>query len=233
MTCVMKPNRNFAIERQRDARSQAGYSLIELLIVISIITIVSAYALFAMAGHKNAYKTDDEALQVIDYINTASQFAITKRRTMRLEIDRTANVIRIIDERPQGGVDDNYGAGTGLADDVMMRQASLLPASEVRVDAAPSGINQPNPPNYPVATYAASVHPLSTGNQVSVARFRLDGSVVDENNNTISLTLFLWPPDPTNSNNAKLPQAVRAITVFGGTGVVRLWAYNGTTYIAR
>jgi prepilin-type N-terminal cleavage/methylation domain-containing protein len=220
----MKPNRNFAVERQRDARSQAGYSLIELLIVISIITIVSAYALFAMAGHKNAYKTDDEALQVIDYINTASQFAITKRRTMRLEIDRTANVIRIIDENT---------AAQGTADDTVMKQAALLPAFEVRVDAAPAGIAQPNPPNYPVAVYAASTHPLSNGNQVCVARFRLDGSVVDVNNNITSLTLFLWPPDPNNSNNARLPQAVRAITVFGGTGVVRLWAYNGTTYIAR
>lgn len=210
--------------------AQAGFSFVELLVVLSIIVIMSTYAVFTMRAQRNAFRTDDQGRRILDYIRDASQRALVQRQMMRMEIDLNTSVMRIIDEN-----------GAGTTDDVIVRREGLLSPTEVRtvrtvfaLNGPPLGVvAPPAPSNYPAAVYAASTHPLSMNNTVCLMRFRPDGAVVDNANNVVSLTLYLWEPAAGNLDAPNEPRRVRAITVFGGTGGVRLWKYNGAAFVVR
>jgi prepilin-type N-terminal cleavage/methylation domain-containing protein len=218
---------------RRTLHDERGHSLIELMIALAIMTIISAYAIFSLTSHKKAFKTDDEALRILNYMQDAGQRSLMLRRVTRLEIDYTDNKIRIIDEN---------GSGT----DFLYREESLLTLSDVRyvkttttsngapATLAPAGTVSapPAPSNYSAVTFVTSTHTLSLGHIVCVLRFQSDGSVMDQGGSVTSGTLYLWEPFSTTSlNTVKNNTYVRAITVFGGTGAVRFWKYNGTAFV--
>lgn len=226
MEVPSKNDQTSSNHRFNDAR---GHSVIELLIVVSIIAILSAVTIFSLVGHKKAYKTDDQALQVLDFIREANSRALTYRETMRLEIDTTDNKIRIIDEN----------LSTTTTDDREYRSMPLELGTEVVVDRTPAGVTIPTPPGYTAAAYATDgIGHLEgtttvTGHRVWSIRFRADGTVVNNANAITSATLFLYPPiAPATLGTPKSKPQVRAITIFGGSVGVRLWKHNGTTFVA-
>ncbi len=206
---------------------EGGFSLVELLIVLAITIIMSTVAVLAIRGTRTAYRTDDEALRIIDFMRDASQRALVQRQTMRLEIDKDDNVIRLIDEN-----------GAGTTDDKIFRQEQLEPTTTIRytrsdatVGPPDSVVAPPSPSNYTAATFAQSTHPLSNNHSVCVIRFKTDGSATNVAGDSTSLTLYVWEPSATDSNKSKDLRLVRAITIFGGTGGVRFWKFNGTAFI--
>jgi Tfp pilus assembly protein FimT len=209
-----------------DAR---GHSVIELLIVVSIIVILTAVTIFSLNGNKAAYKADDQALRILDFIREANSRALTYREVTRLEIDTTDNEIRIIDEN----------LSTTSTDDKEIRSMPLEKGVEVVIDKTPSGITVPNPPNYAAATYATdSIGHLEgstmvTGHRVWSMRFKADGTVVNNSNAVTSATLFIYPPlSASTLDTARSTKLVRAITIFGGSVGVKLWKYNGSAWVA-
>jgi type II secretory pathway pseudopilin PulG len=198
-----------------------GYSLVEIVIVISIVMIMTAIAMPYFFNNAKMYKTEHQAIKVMDLMREAGQLAITRRRSHRIEIDRNSQalpLLRMINE-------NNAGAG----DDVVVKTVPLEPLSSVRLDVAPQGVTGPNPPNYPAAVF--------TGNVWAVT-FRSDGSVVNAAGLPVSATLYFWRPagdvgTPFNISNLTPPRPseTRAITLFGGSGAVRYWKYTGTTFV--
>ena len=192
-----------------------GYSLVETVIAMVILLILTAVSLPYIVNYKRLYKTEDQAIKVMDLMREAGQLALTKRRTIRVDIDLSnpANpVIRMA---------DNSGAT-----DILAKTIPLEPSSQVRMDIAPTGVAVPAPPGYAIPTLAAGVWSL---------QFRTNGSVTNAAGIPISGTLILWPPStvPYNASNLtpRSPSEVRAITVFGGSGAVRYWKYNGATFV--
>ena len=202
-----------------------GFSLIELLIVLTMIVILSGVAFFYLTSTQRLYKPDDQSLQIVDILQEARQRSLTQRETIRVEIDTTANKVRLIDENSQ-----NLPATTN--DDVLIRQVPLLPNAEVRVNRSPDNItyNPPEPLPASTAIYAQSTYPLSVNNQVCTMRFLSGGTVVDAGTNSLGagavtrgVTLHVWSPKATNPNEYDV---ARAITVIGSTGSIRLWEFN-------
>lgn len=209
-------------------RSDAGFSLIELIVVLTIIVILTAIAIPSIYNSKRLFKTEDQALVVMDLMREASQLALFKGRTFRLEIDLDDKRIHIIDTR-----------AAGAADDLEIKSIPLESTGEVRMEAIPTGITKPNPPNYNDAVFVTdSIGHLRgtttiTGHKVWQVSFKSDGSAVAATGTPVSANLYFWSPKfPANATDVtpRSLQEVRAVTIFGGSGAIRYWKHNGTTF---
>jgi prepilin-type N-terminal cleavage/methylation domain-containing protein len=149
--------------------TEKGFSLVELLIVVGIITIMSGIAIFALRANKESYKTDDEALMVLDMLQEARFRALSQRETMRVEINLVTNQMSIIDENLPTVADD----------DKVIRIMKIIPESEIKISDRPStvSISPPTPLTCPDAVFAPSLHPTSQGQRVATFRFNLMGQV--------------------------------------------------------
>lgn len=221
-------NKRTAHSTASGKNAMSGFSLTELFVVMAIVLILAAISVPYFFSYTKLYKSEDQAIKIMDLMREAGQLALTKRKTMRLEIDLTDNMLLIIDEN-----------GAGAADDREIKAIPLEKVSEIRVDQIPSGITKPNPPNYADAVFAddAIGHLRGTttisGHQVWAARFRRDGSVVNAANVPISANLYVWAPVTAGSASPRNNKEVRAITIFGGTGAVRYWKHDGAAFIAH
>ncbi|MCC6327511.1 MAG: hypothetical protein IT174_03270 [Acidobacteria bacterium] len=194
----------------------SGYSLVEIVVVVALLCVLTAMSLPYFFNFSRTYKSEDQAIKVMDLMREAGQIALTQRRTIRLEIDRSDTAAPFIRMSEEGGA--------------VLKTIPLEPLNSVRMDVAPAGINAPSPPNYAAASYVSNVWAI---------RFRSNGSVVTAAGTTpVSATLFSWRPKmetgtPFNISdlNPARPEEVRAVTIYGGTGAVRYWKYTGSAWV--
>ncbi len=205
--------------------SCSGFSLTELLTVVAVIAIVVTISVPYLLNYRKLYRSDDQALKIMDLMQETSQLAITRRRTFRFEIDLTSNKIHIIDE-----------AGTNA--DFLIKSVPLDKPADVRVDIIPTGVTRPNPPNYNNAVFAVDTlghlegsTPVSSHN-VWAVRFQRDGSAVNAAGLPVSATLFVWPPASSGSSTPRSTKEIRAITLFAPSSAVRFWKFNGSTFVS-
>lgn len=211
-------------KRLQKGNAEPGFSVVEILVVLGIIGILSAISLPYIVNFKKPYKSEDQSLKIMDLMRETAQLALTRRRTMRFEIDLTDNAIKVIDEN-------------GAAPDSLIKSIPLEQPKDIRMDVIPATVTKPNPPNYTNISYAADAtgHLVGgttiTGHSVFAARFRSDGSVVNAADVPINRNIYIWPPITTGSTTARNKIEVRAITMFGGSGAIRYWKHNGTTFV--
>jgi type II secretory pathway pseudopilin PulG len=226
---IMTMNRNnkkIACISEARKGATGGFSLVELLVVVVIMMILSAISIPYIYNYKKLYKSEDQALKVMDLMREAGQLALTRRRTMRLEIDWTDKMLLIIDEN-----------GAGAGDDLEIKAIPLANEGEIRMDQIPTGLTAPNPPTYSDAVFAADTighlrgGATVTGNNVWAARFKRDGSVVNAAETPVSANLYIWAPLTGGSDSPRNNKEVRAITIFGGTGAVRYWKHDGAAFV--
>jgi prepilin-type N-terminal cleavage/methylation domain-containing protein len=208
----------------KKSASASGFSLTELFVVLAVMAILAVVAVPYFYNYTRLYKSEDQSLKVMDLMREASQLAVTRRRTMRFEIDLTQNALLIIDEN-------------GAAADTRIKTVPLERTQEIRVDTIPTGVTKPNPPNYADAVFTVDAlgHQFNgatvTGNTVWACRFQSDGSVVNTANVPINANIFVWPPVFSGSTTPRNIKEVRAITMFGGSGAVRYWKHDGTAFV--
>ncbi|MEP6902540.1 MAG: prepilin-type N-terminal cleavage/methylation domain-containing protein [Actinomycetota bacterium] len=199
-----------------------GFSIVELLIVLAVISILSGISLFYLSGHQRLYRPDEQALKIIDIFQEGRQRSLTQRETMRVEIDLTDNIVRLIDENQPTTPDD----------DRVIRASVLLPQADVKLNSRPPDISTDPTETLPVpiAQFRSSIYPPSISHNVCTFRFLRNGTVVNEGTDAIGsnatptgLTLFIWSPKLNSSTESEI---ARAITVIGATGSVRFWEYN-------
>lgn len=178
--------------------------------------------MFYLAAHQRLYKPDEQSMRIVDALQEARQRSLTQRETMRVEIDLTAGVVRLIDEN----------TATTADDDVVIRESALFAGSEVKMGTRPPDI-QTNPQEtlpVPIASFSPSVYPRSATHNVCTLRFQRNGTVVNQgsdaigtNASTTGSTIFLWSPKTSDATESDI---ARAITVLGATGAIRFWEYD-------
>lgn len=153
----------------------------------------------------------------------AGQLAITRRRTVRFEIDLTDNAVLLIDQTTASGT--------------QIKKIPLEMTKDIRVDVIPATVTKPNPPNYNDAVYAVDAvgHLVGsttvTGHTIWAARFKSDGSVVTAADVPMSANIYVWPPISPGSGTARNKIEIRLITLFGGSGAIRYWKHDGTNFV--
>jgi prepilin-type N-terminal cleavage/methylation domain-containing protein len=206
-----------------------GFSLIELLIVVSIIMIMTTIAIFSFSKGKDLYKTDDQSLKLVDILQEARFRALSQRETMRVEINITLMQARIIDENLPSTADD----------DKVIRTLILLPQTEIKLNARPASFTAcPVTGTCPDASFNTSNHPLSSGNNVAVFRFNMLGQVLNAGTNAVgqnaavtTSTITIWPPKISAPTQAETTSLIRAIHIVGNAGAIQFWKYNGSQYV--
>ncbi len=208
----------------RKAIGMRGFSVVELLVVVALIFIIVSFTVFSLVGHQRLYRTDDQSLQVIDLLQEGRQRSLTQREVLRVEINRTTQFARLIDENDPSTSDD----------DVVLRSVRMSDPANVHMGDSPSNIlDLPPEPLQPLlANFTPSVYPDSATQDVCTMRFMPNGQVFDAGNNATGagavptgVTLNVWTPaktDPTEYDVA------RSITVVGATGSIRFWEYDAS-----
>ena len=193
-----------------------GYSLVELLVVISVIAIVTAIAVFSFTNTREMYNADDAANRVVNYFREANSKAVSNHHSYRVTINNITNTISLIDEVTLAS--GNNDGETINGDDVLVKQEPVGVRVLLTQPTTPTTVNPPASPfNYAAASFVSNVW---TGH------FQSDGTVTDVNLAPISCTMFFQPVDKQN-----IAQLIRAVTLFGPSGSIRLWAYNGTQLV--
>ena len=209
-------------KKENRKTNQSGYSLLELMMVMVIGFILMSASFFYLTSHKSLYKVEDQALELLDVLQEAKQFALNQRQTMRVEINATKNAILIIDENT---------ATLGDSDDRIIKQVKLANSNEATVGTRPANISvEPGEPSpVPKPTFAPSSHPLTTGNSVVVLRFTSTGLVLSAGTNSVGsgstmtgATIYVWRPKKNAPTDSDL---TRGITVLGASGTIRMWNY--------
>lgn len=199
-----------------------GFSIVELLVVLALVGILSVASLFYFLGHRRLYRPDEQALRIVDALQEARQRSLTQRETIRVEIDLTDRLVRLIDEN----------SPTTAEDDQVIRSSVLFPASEVRTGVRPPDIGTSPEESMPVpfADFRPSIYPMSATHTVCTLRFLRNGTVVNQgadaigtNATAIGATVFLWTPKQHAENESEI---ARAITIIGATGAIRSWEYD-------
>lgn len=169
------------------------------------------------------FLADSEAYLIMDVLNEARQRALTQHNTMRVEISKTKNVVRLINEN----------AGDNATDDQIVKTLTLEHPNYVKFDVAPTNIaNSPtDSAPVPALVFKTSTHPLSVSEQVATLRFLQNGSVFDGGSNAIAAnasmkgaTIFIWMPNYSESNQPlDTGNVIRSITVLGSNGSTKYW----------
>ncbi|MEQ1472992.1 MAG: prepilin-type N-terminal cleavage/methylation domain-containing protein [Candidatus Acidiferrum sp.] len=206
---------------QRRKRSQAGFSLIEVIIVVFVIFVLSAMAIILTQGTLQSYKANAARDGVVAQIRLARELAISKRRNVRIDFTLPNQI--------QTTVQYRLGETPGLA----------LPP--VYLNDADQGVNTgaqfyvfPGLPDTPMAFGNTSAINLSQpgGGGAWAVMFTTSGALVGTsalsgldligNSNPVNASIFLGIP--SNSGSA------RAITILGATGRVRTYSWDGSLW---
>ncbi len=152
-----------------------GFSVAELLVVVALIFIILSFTVFNLVGHQRLYRTDDQSLQVIDLLQEGRQRSLTQREVLRVEVNRTTQLARLIDENDPSTSDD----------DVVLRSIRLSDPANVHMGDSPSNIIDlpPEPFPAPLAVFTPSVYPDSATQDVCTMRFMPNGQVFNAGNN--------------------------------------------------
>jgi len=203
--------------------SEQGASVVEIVIVLVIIAVLSAISIPYIVNYKKLYKSEDQALKMIDLMREAAQIAVTQRTTIRFEIDLTDNSVLLIDQSES-------------ASGNLIKKIPLEQTKEVRVDVIPDGVTKPDANYNDISFTVDTVGHLEgtttvNGHNIWAARFKRDGSVVGAAGTPISVNIYVWPPLEPGSTEARHDTEIRAITMFGGSGALRYWKYDSTEFV--
>lgn len=212
-----------------ERRSEAGFSIIEMVIVGAIIVVVSIVAVMSLTTQK-MYEAESQTLQIIDFYQEARQRSLSQRTTMRVEINATKRAVRLIDEKAPGNA----------ADDVVIKSSAFM-GGGVYIGSKPSNVS--NAPTelspVPESSFSTSNHPLSNGDSVFTLRFQRNGTVhntgttaAGANSVPTGATIYVWSKFvKDNSANPTNAQVMRGITVLSSSGSSKMWKclFNGAT----
>jgi len=189
-------------EFRQSRTSTAGFSVIELLVVVGIMAILSGMAVFQLGASRPAALGDGALRVLLSQMNAARELAITQRRNMRLTFTN-ANQVQIIREEVPGptlttirtvlfesGV--QFGLVTGLPDtpDAFGNSGSVVFAS-------------------------------ATGTPPEV-KFTPEGVLVNQDGLTLNGSVFVALPAQALS--------ARSVTIFGSTGRIRGYRWDGRAW---
>ena len=188
----------------RRLSDQAGFTLLEMVVVVGIMGTIAAMAIMVSPAYTRHVRADGGTAQVLAALRSARETAISQRRNVEvIFIGLTAIQTRRIDI-------DAAGNQTGTT---VLRTLEL----ENNVQF----LLQPDVPNTPDA-FGTMSGPL-TFTLTSPWMFTSEGTFVGGSGDVANGTIFV--------SVANQPTSARAVSVLGATALIRPWAWNGRAWV--
>ena len=181
-------------------RLEAGYSLVEMMLVVGIMGVVGSMAVIQIGQSQPSMKGDGAMRVIMAQLNAAREMSISQRRQMQLGFINGNQITITRIEVPaantllttvylEGGL--QYGLISGIAD-------------------------TPDAFGNSTSTY------FGTATKII---FNSDGTLIDQAGNPLNGTIFVALPNM--ALGAPGARSFRAVTIFGGTGRVRGYRWDG------
>jgi type II secretory pathway pseudopilin PulG len=185
--------------------------MIEMCVVVALILVLSAMAVFSMRPALQDANCDTAMRQVIDQLRQAREFAITNRRYVQVTFPVVGGLSEIVITQR-----NDLTAGAGALNPVLSTVPIHNPEQFFVFGSLPD-----TPDAY--GHGAGIVFEGTNGGPVGGMLYQSDGELVDGASlQPINGTVFLGLLGQTST--------ARAITVLGATGRVRGWKISGTTW---
>lgn len=184
-----------------NVRNEAGFSLLELLVVIGILGVLAAMTIMMSPAFMRHARAESSIAQVLDMLRFARETAISQRRNvMVVPVGLTGMQI----------VRQDLGVGSPTT---VLRTVEFDNRMQFRLE--------PGVPNTPDA-FSLNGTPVAFGAATS-RLFTSEGTFVDQSGDVLNGTFFLAIPND--------PLSVRAVTIFGPTALIRVWQWNGREWV--
>ena len=179
-------------------RLAAGFTLIEVLLVVSLGAVLTGMTLFAFQAAQRQIRGDANLRLLTGLLETAREQALTERRSIEIRFVGANEMLTVRREVPAGetALARVFFEGNG--------RYTLWPG----VPDSPDGFGNTAPIDFGTAT---------------ATMFGPDGMFVDAAGVPVNGTVFFGVPSQS--------ETARAVTVFGATGRVRGYRWNGSAWV--
>ncbi len=201
--------------------------------VIVIIGILSAITVTSLLSSRKKYNAENQAVELIDFMREAQQRSLTQKRTIRVEINSTDRVIRLINENEPADANNDGDIDAKTANNDTVMKTAKYADDNVYIGVVPTNQSAAPVELSPVEPIAFSVsnHPLSTNDRVAVLRFSKNGTVLSKGTDEIGsnsiakgATIYVWTKRDADTTAAPtVANILRAVTVLGSSGSTKLW----------
>jgi prepilin-type N-terminal cleavage/methylation domain-containing protein len=188
--------------------SEAGFTLLEVLVVVGLMGVVAAMAIMVSPTFTQTKRSDSGLEQALDAIRSAREMAISQRRNVRL------NFVGITAFQTVREDINSTGVVTGTT---ILRTVQLENRMQLRLDPDVS-VNTPDA--FPTSARPSAATAFSGPAPVC---FTSEGTFVDANGDPTNGTITLSVPGEKNS--------ARAVTIMGATALIRSWRWNGSAWV--
>jgi prepilin-type N-terminal cleavage/methylation domain-containing protein len=203
---------------------QQGFSLIELVTVVSVMMILSGMAIMSTARPGTTARANNAADAVVNTLRQGRLLAITKRRNVLVSLTGT-NQIQLTVQTLPGEVAPNPIPAVLLNDGIKSGLQFYVFPTLPNTPMGPLGFGNTSAIDLEAVnggTVGNAVVFSSTGSLVGVGGAAAANYYTVGNNDPINATVFIGVQGDTST--------ARAITVTGATGRVRSFSWNGTAW---
>jgi len=189
--------------RQYPNRWQLGFSVMELLVAVAIISIILGMALLNYGSILPNFRANSAMDQLLYQLRSARERAIAHRREVQVQFVGTNQLT----------VTEIWLLGTAP------------PASTVSFEGGAQYIILPGVPDLPAPFNFGNTVPVYFGGVSGgppIMKFSTTGALVDGGNTLVNGTVFMGIPGR--------PSTARAISILGATGRVREYHWDGSQW---
>ena len=189
--------------RSRTFTDQRGFTLIEMMIVVAIGLVIAGMAIGGVQGMLKTSRADSGLTQLATGLRNARELSVSNRRNIQVTFGANTIMSTRIDT----------GGGTTLLRTVTLegRNKFQAPPTTVTLDT-------------PDAFGKTDSSGINLGTKTP-AMFTTDGSLINQDGDIINGSIFIGIPGD--------PLSVRAVTIFGPTGAMRLWKWDSKKWVEQ
>ena len=189
--------------RQYPVRLQPGFSLMEILVAVAIISIILGMALLNYGNILPNFRANSAMDQLLYQLRSARERAIAHRREVQVQFVGTNQLT----------ITEIWLLGTAP------------PASTVSFEGGAQYIILPGVPDLPAPFNFGNTVPVYFGGLSGgppIMKFSTTGALIDGGNTLVNGTVFMGIPGK--------PSTARAISILGATGRVREYHWDGSQW---